>query len=665
MAVPGTDLGALGGLANPGFGALQPIPSQYKSGYAPPPVPAGIKAPDPGSVSASVMGDMYNPNTGERYTTTSGGYSAEPGSGWVSQGQPGYVAGTPGQATPDMRNKFGQPSALPKGLKQSNSTLTVMANYYNDQTGQRYTGGPGMAEPGSGWREVKSDSYDGQGKRVSQDPINMPGFVGPTYSAPTIPSLPSLVGTAPSGIPPVPTEVPATQTPSPGALPSTPIPPSTPAAPNYGALPSTPVPPATPYAPNYGALPSTPIPPATPVAPSPGTLPPTPYAPNYGALPSPPYAPNYGALPSTSATPSVGSPTTGSGTKMGILEFLTEGAPIPAGSAPVAKTTTNTTPDWYTNYAKDLLSGQQQVSTTPYQTYQGPRIADFTATQRQGMGQTTDAAGLGAAPIRQGIGVAQQQIGQSGLSAAQPYLQQAGQASYGNIASYMNPYNEAVTSRIAELGARNLREQILPGINDQFISAGQAGSSRNAEMFSRAARDTNESIIAAQNAALQSGYSGALTASQADLARQGQLANIAGGLGTEGVRSGLDTAKTLADLGTSAQTSGLAGAAAVTGVGAAQQGLNQQNLTLAYQDFLRQQGYPQEQIDAALKTMAGIGATKAIPTAQTEVGIEPTAYPQQYAPSALSTGLGTIATGAGIAKDLSEVDWAKLANMFR
>ena len=91
MAVPGTDLGALGGLANPGFGALQPIPSQYKSGYAPPPVPAGIKAPDPGSMNTSVMGEMYNPNTGERYTTRSGGYSAEPGSGWVSQGQPGYV----------------------------------------------------------------------------------------------------------------------------------------------------------------------------------------------------------------------------------------------------------------------------------------------------------------------------------------------------------------------------------------------------------------------------------------------------------------------------------------------------------------------------------------------------------------------------------------------
>jgi hypothetical protein len=348
---------------------------------------------------------------------------------------------------------------------------------------------------------------------------------------------------------------------------------------------------------------------------------------------------------------------------MALLDFLTSGAPLPAGTAPVSKTTTTATPDWYTNYAKELLSGQQNISTTPYQTYQGPRIADFTAAQRQGMGQTINAAGLAAAPIQQGIDVTKAQIGQSGLSAAQPYLSAAGQNAYGNVANYMNPYNDAVTNRIAELGGRTLREKLLPGINDQFIAGGSAGGSRNAEMFNRAVRDTGESILAQQNAALQSGYSGALTASQADLTRQGQLAQTAGNLGTEGVTSGLNVAKTLAELGGQAQTSGLSGAAAVTGVGAAQQGLNQQNLTLAYQDYLKQQGWPQEQINAALKTFTGIGAIPgAVPQAKTEVGIEPTSYAQQYAPSALATGLGTLATGAGVAKDLASagVDFSKL-----
>jgi hypothetical protein len=68
--------------------------NEYQPGYTPPSVPAGIKAPD--GAGLAVMGDMYNTKTGQRYATTSSGYSAEPGSGWVSQGQTGYVATTPG-----------------------------------------------------------------------------------------------------------------------------------------------------------------------------------------------------------------------------------------------------------------------------------------------------------------------------------------------------------------------------------------------------------------------------------------------------------------------------------------------------------------------------------------------------------------------------------------
>jgi hypothetical protein len=78
--------------------------NEYQPGYTRTSVPAGINAPNPFTATTSAMGEMYNTNTGQRYTTTSGGYSAEPGSGWVSQGQPGYVAttsgGTPRQATP-------------------------------------------------------------------------------------------------------------------------------------------------------------------------------------------------------------------------------------------------------------------------------------------------------------------------------------------------------------------------------------------------------------------------------------------------------------------------------------------------------------------------------------------------------------------------------------
>jgi hypothetical protein len=347
---------------------------------------------------------------------------------------------------------------------------------------------------------------------------------------------------------------------------------------------------------------------------------------------------------------------------MPLLDFLTEGAPIPAGTAPIAKTTTTAVPDWYTNYAQELLAGAKNIATTPYATYQGPRIADFTPVQRQGMEATVAAAGTAAPAIQQGMDVAKEQIGKSGLSAAQPYLSGAAAPAYSNVASYMNPYNEAVVNRIGELGARTLREQLLPEISDRFVRSGQYGSSRQAEMVGRGLRDIYESTLAKQAEALQSGYGGALTAAQEDMRRVAGLAGTAGNLGTSAVTSGLDVAKTLADLGTTAQSAGLSGAKAVTDVGAAQQEMDQRNLTLAYEDRMKQLGYPKEQIDYALKILSGVGGAGAVPKATTEVGVQP--FDQQYTPSPLATGLSTLAAGAGIAKDLSGVDWANLKEIF-
>ena len=339
---------------------------------------------------------------------------------------------------------------------------------------------------------------------------------------------------------------------------------------------------------------------------------------------------------------------------MSMLDFLTSGAPLPAGTAPINKTTTTATPGWYTDHVKNILAGQGVISTRPYEPPPMPRVAGFTDTEKAGMAATTAAAGLAAPGLERAGNVAEGMVGKSGLSAAQPYLDAAGKPVYEGISNYMNPYNDAVTNRIAELGGRNLREQLLPGINDQFIRAGQPGSSRNADMFNRALRDTGENILSQQNAALQAGYSGALTTAGNDLTRTATLANTAGNLGTAAVTSGLDTANTIAKIADQTQTSGLAGAAAVTGVGTAERSMDQRNLDVALADWLKEQGYPQEQIDATLKTLGAVGASGAVPKAQTEVGIQPTSYPQEYANSPLRTGLSTVSTGLGIYKDAKD-----------
>ena len=146
-----------------------------------------------------------------------------------------------------------------------------------------------------------------------------------------------------------------------------------------------------------------------------------------------------------------------------------------------------------------------------------------------------------------------QSLAERALSAADPYLRASAQSSASKVGEYMNPYQQGVLDVIARQGARNLQENILPGISDTFIKAGQFGSSRMGEFGSRAVRDTQKAILDAQAQAAQQGYGQAMSAAQADLARQGQLA------GTVGSISGADLSRILqggAQYGNLGQTAG-------------------------------------------------------------------------------------------------------------
>ena len=129
------------------------------------------------------------------------------------------------------------------------------------------------------------------------------------------------------------------------------------------------------------------------------------------------------------------------------------------------------------------------------------------------------------------------------LSAANPYLQAAAQSGASGIGQYTSPYQQGVMDVIAKQGARNLSENLLPAVSDQFIKAGQFGGTRMGEFGSRALRDTQEAILSQQAQAAQQGYGQALSASQADLARQAQLA------GTVGSISGADLSRVLQGAG--------------------------------------------------------------------------------------------------------------------
>ena len=387
--------------------------------------------------------------------------------------------------------------------------------------------------------------------------------------------------------------------------------------------------------------------------------------------------------------------------------FMAEGQDIPAGSALTDITKQTILPEWYSNYAMDVLANQKAIAARPFQEYVDasgkaiPRFADFAPDQQKGFQATREGAftfrpELGQASQqtqnvfgRSALGAAQpsfQQAGQytaqsaapTGLGMAQPYLQQAGQTTTQNIAQYMNPYEQAVVGRIGALGARTLQEQLLPAISDKMISAGQFGGTRQAELMGRALRDTMEGISAEQSRALQQGYGQAAGLAAADLTRQAQLAETAGGLGFqqqgalarageqmsglgaqmgrlygEDTQAQLDAARQLGALAQQRQQQELAGAGALQSIGAQQQALAQQNLDFARSEWERRQAYPQQQINQMAATMQGVSS--GIPTATQEYGIQPTSYRPEYPASTASQVAGALTGAAALAKEIGKV----------
>lgn len=337
-----------------------------------------------------------------------------------------------------------------------------------------------------------------------------------------------------------------------------------------------------------------------------------------------------------------------------VNSFLAEGAAIPQGSALTDMTKQTVMPQWYTNYAMDILSGQKAIAARPYETAPMPRVAGFTPTQQQSFGMTGNAATAYQPLLNQATGVAQAAANAPGaLNTAQPFLTQAGQTSVSNIGTYMNPYNEAVVNRIGELGTRNLTENIMPQIEGRYIQAGQLGFGGRGGMggtpsgmmtdTARAVRDVSADILGKQTEALQSGYSEAAGLAGTDLDRFGNLASTAGNLAQTQQEQQLDASGALSALGSKAQDLGLAGASALGNVGALQQQQGQKNLDVAYADFLRQQGYPQEQINNMINTFKGVAT--GVPSATQEYGISPSGVKQEYT----STGqdIASILTALG------------------
>jgi len=272
------------------------------------------------------------------------------------------------------------------------------------------------------------------------------------------------------------------------------------------------------------------------------------------------------------------------------------GSKTPSSVTGTITDTGTTLPAWLQEYTRGLASQATAVAGQEYQPYQTPtnattygedagRIAGFTPAQLQA-----------------------QQAVQANQGSYQPYLNTASQTVPQAIGQYMSPYTDSVVNRIAQLGQRNLTENLLPQVNSTFTGVGQFGSTRSSDFTNQAVRNANESILGQQASALESGYQNAANTALQDLTRQASLGQLQQQLGYQDA-SMMDT------------------------MGQQQQAQMQKNMDLANQDYTNQLNYPKQQLSFLSDIIRG-----------QQVGS--TGFSSTTAPSAASSTISPLAAAA-------------------
>lgn len=288
-------------------------------------------------------------------------------------------------------------------------------------------------------------------------------------------------------------------------------------------------------------------------------------------------------------------------------------------STPEKQTVEQTTiPEYAKPYVERMLGKTEALGNSPYQAYQGERIAGFTPMQQQAF---QGAANLG--PARQ-VGVGSQMAGLAGLGAmgaGQQYAQQA--TNPFAMQAYMSPYVEnALQPQMREAA----RQSAMLGQQNQAqaVQQGAFGGSRSAIVEAERQRNLQNQMGDIYGKGMQTAF---------EQARQAQ--QFGSTLGLQGLQTAGQMAGTLGQLGQTQfgqQQQAIQGQASL---GQQQQALEQQRLAQQYSDFAAQRQHPYTQLAFMSDMLRGL------PLSQTASSM------YQAPPSTLSQlgGLGLAAYG--------------------
>ena len=376
---------------------------------------------------------------------------------------------------------------------------------------------------------------------------------------------------------------------------------------------------------------------------------------------------------------------------------------MPDGTQTGSSAVSNDLPEWYKTYTQNLASSATALANANNAApLPAGSVAGFNPTQKAafdavtanqgawqpGMQTATDLSGQIAPTAAKFIDYAQGAVAGPAMTtgdAIQPWAQGAQDAASGSAATwdqnyqkYMNPYTSEVVDNIARLGKRNWEDTIMPGVNSSMIGSGQFGSTRNADILTRAGLSANQDILGQQSNALQSGYTtganifgadanriqgqqqmqtnaalgggnlmqGALSADANRVQNQGQIqANTA----LTGANTSINALNTASDnagaLAQTYQTLGQNDANALMATGNQQQALQQRGLDTAFSNAQLARTDPWTQLTNAQNVANNIKLPTLTKTEQSgQVGNPPSAADQMA--SAFFTAAGLFNGGA-------------------
>lgn len=219
-----------------------------------------------------------------------------------------------------------------------------------------------------------------------------------------------------------------------------------------------------------------------------------------------------------------------------------------------------------------MLGRSTQLSNEPYVPYPGARIAPFDPTQVSAMNYGIGQAGGG----QELLDTAASRIG--GVN---------GTPTTEGISALMNPYDELVTANmVRELDRRKAMADVTSG--QQLQKVGAFGGGRQGVIDSTRARE-HERLIADT------------LASQGGASYDKALAQF-----NTGNTTTLQSGQALGNLGIARPDVIQGEVSNLYGIGALNQGMDQSQLDLAYQDFLEQRQYPYKQLGLLSDTLSGV-----------------------------------------------------------